>query len=231
MSEIAAFLLPGFKAQAKPFTALGWVISSRTGTGCIGRAPSLWGKPAHPRCLRGAWRLLHALANGISRAVSPSTFGEQYIHCVSLRDALQQAGGQLRVGGKALGRSCSTCMAAGGLLWFSLFSFPSPAPGCRWKNYRAGILAPGNSLFLPLGSSFEVKATRMQGRRGWSKSACLWLLLCWTQRSACGLGVVVPGVLLRQPRALGVVSFPLPQARCFSLVLSQHAANNSSAEL
>lgn len=68
-------LLPGFKAQAKPFTALGWVISSRTGTGCIGRAPSLWGKPAHPLCLRGACRLLHALANGISRAVSPAPLG------------------------------------------------------------------------------------------------------------------------------------------------------------
>lgn len=37
-------LLSGFKVQAKPLVAVGWVIASWAGTGCIGRAPSPWGK-------------------------------------------------------------------------------------------------------------------------------------------------------------------------------------------
>lgn len=142
-------LLPGFKAQAKPPVASGWVISSRAGTGCIGRAPFPWGKQLHPCCLPHAHHLLHMLVNWISTAVSPVPLGS---YLGWRRPSLRQTR-WLQVGGKALKSHSGTSMDVGGPPWSSsplLFSHPRRQIGALLK-LKCGI-QENSFFFLSVGN-------------------------------------------------------------------------------
>lgn len=148
-------LLPGFKAQAQPLVAAGWVISSWAGTGCIGRAPSPWAKQLHPCCPPVL-------------AFSSTSWVIEYpgLSALRLRGALyslwedkgQPAGWKLAVGGrkgfkKPLGDRCG-CGGTSLVLHHHSsphhHSFPLPCPqDADWRITEIGLWSPGTSLFLP----------------------------------------------------------------------------------
>lgn len=234
LSVRSCSLLPGFKAWAKPFPAMGWLISSWTGAGCIGRAPSLQGELIHPCCLRGACHLLRALTNWISRAVSPAPLGSSIF---SPRQREPARGG--------LGVSCGweerLCEEAAppAQLREDLSGTPPPVLSCflpwdmDWRITETGILTPGTSLFLPLGrcSNWNIREERL----GWiyvslavallNPRASSWLL----PRSSCARSAFEAAS--RLGCCLLSVCLLSHKLSVFSLVLSLRAANNSRAEL
>lgn len=226
-------LLPSFKAWAKPLVAAGWVISSWAGTGCIGRAPSPWGKQFHPPCLPHAGHLLRMLANWISRAVPLGST----VFAFRGRTSLWQIRGWLLVGGTAL-RSCSgISMDVGGPCWSSplLFSHPRRKTAALLKLKRG---VQENSFFFPLCKKLVWSCCNQN--RGEEiglicMSSAIVVLISVASSKPVPRGYCA-GVLLRHLHAISVpFAFRalLPQAwscsAIFSPIFSVHATHNSNA--